>query len=219
MARVVIVNPQQIMEDGAIEAETHTITRLARTLQTPLDVLQWLARRKLVKNSAACRQCNGGMSFVRRAVLTDGYQWKCRICRTEISVRTGSFFSGSHLTLLQLLIIVYGWARNWQQDTTALEAELGPGSTHTIVDWFNFCRDICEQHLENFPKEIGGLNEDLTAKVVEIDESKFFHRKYHRGQWREGHWVFGGIERGSGKCFLVEVPDRRAQTLGPLIER
>jgi len=49
--------------------------------------------------------------------------------------------------------------------------------------------------------------------VVEIDESKYFHRKYHRGQWREGHWVFGGIERDTGKCFLVEVPDRTAATL------
>ena len=54
------------------------------------------------------------------------------------------------------------------------------------------------------------MNEDGTSVVVEIDETKFFHRKYHRGQWRPGHWVFGGIERGSGKCFLVEVPDRRA---------
>ena len=57
------------------------------------------------------------------------------------------------------------------------------------------------------------MNEDGTSVVVEIDETKFFHRKYHRGKWRPGHWVFGGIERGSGKCFLVEVPDRRAVTL------
>ena len=54
---------------------------------------------------------------------------------------------------------------------------------------------------------------------MEIDESKYFHRKYHRGQYRDGHWVFGGIERVSGKCFLVEVPDRTAATLEPLIQR
>ncbi|GFN96832.1 hypothetical protein PoB_002333800 [Plakobranchus ocellatus] len=53
--------------------------------------------------------------------------------------------------------------------------------------------------------------------VIEIDESKYFHRKYHRGQWREGHWVFVGIEHNTGKCFLAELPDRTAATLEPLI--
>jgi hypothetical protein len=30
-----------------------------------------------------------------------------------------------------------------------------------------------------------------------------FPPKVPQGQWREGHWVFDGIGRGSGKCFLV----------------
>ena len=55
------------------------------------------------------------------------------------------------------------------------------------------------------PAEIGGMDFDGNQLVVEIDESKFFHRKYHRGQWCPGHWVFGGVERGTGRCFLVEV--------------
>ena len=70
---------------------------------------------------------------------------------------------------------------------------------------------------------IGGLdfNDDgeITPKIVEIDESKFFRRKYHRGRWREGHWVFGGIERRTQKCFLVRVEQRNADTLLPLIEQ
>ena len=32
---------------------------------------------------------------------------------------------------------------------------------------------------------------------MEIDESKFGKRKYHRGRSVDGHWVFGGIEQGS----------------------
>lgn len=40
----------------------------------------------------------------------------------------------------------------------------------------------------------------------------FFHCKYHRG-----HWLFGNIKRCSAKCFLVDVPDRRAETLKVLI--
>ena len=86
-------------------------------------------------------------------------------------------------------------------------------ASHTLADWANFCRDVCEVDLETNPAVIGDFNADGTAVVVEIDESKFFHRKYHRGQWRPGHWVFGGVERLSRKCFLVEVPDRSAESL------
>ena len=61
---------------------------------------------------------------------------------------------------------------------------------------------------------INGLMQPLTmANLVEINETKYFHRKYHRQQWQEGHWVFGGIERETGKCFLMEVPDCTAATL------
>ena len=52
---------------------------------------------------------------------------------------------------------------------------------------------------------------------VEIDESKFGRRKYNRGRQVDGHWVFGGIESVSGECFLVEVQQRDANTLRPLI--
>ena len=53
---------------------------------------------------------------------------------------------------------------------------------------------------------------------MEIDESKFGKRKYNRGRWQEGHWVFGGIERHTKKAFLVEVPQRDAATLIPIIQ-
>ena len=36
------------------------------------------------------------------------------------------------------------------------------------------------------------------GEVVKIDESKFGKRKYHRGHYVKGQWVFGGTERGTG---------------------
>lgn len=52
--------------------------------------------------------------------------------------------------------------------------------------------------------------------MAAIDESKYFHSKYH-GQWMVGHWVSGGIERVTSKCILCIVPDCSAVTLEPLI--
>jgi hypothetical protein len=56
------------------------------------------------------------------------------------------------------------------------------------------------------------------GKVVETGESKFGKRKYNRGWKVEGQWVFGGIEWGSGKTFLVAVHNRMAETVAVIKE-
>jgi transposase-like protein len=56
-------------------------------------------------------------------------------------------------------------------------------------------------------------------KVVEIDESKFGKRKYHRGHRVEGQWVVGGFERGSGRVFMVPVESRDEATLIDVIRK
>lgn len=45
-----------------------------------------------------------------------------------------------------------------------------------------------------------------------------FIGKYNRGKRVDGVWVFGGVERISGKCFLVAVPDRSPDTLLDIIK-
>ena len=83
-----------------------------------------------------------------------------------------------------------------------------------LVDWCNFCREVCATVIETKSEPIGGV-----GKVLEIDESKFGKRKYHCGRRVDGVWVFGGIERESKRCFLVSVEDRSAATLVPIIKQ
>jgi hypothetical protein len=71
------------------------------------------------------------------------------------------------------------------------------------VDWCNFAREVCATILEVDSSPIGG-----PGKIVEIDESKFGKRKYHRGRRVDGIEVFGDRERGTRKCFLISVEDR-----------
>jgi hypothetical protein len=66
--------------------------------------------------------------------------------------------------------------------------------------------------LEGCSKKIGGPNQ-----TVEIDEIKFGQQKYHRGHPVQGQWVFGGAEWGSGRLFLVPVPDTTVDTLATII--
>jgi len=54
-------------------------------------------------------------------------------------------------------------------------------------------------------------------KTFEIDESKLGRRKYYRRHALKGQRVFGGVERESGRTFLVPVLDRRVGTLMTLV--
>ena len=78
------------------------------------------------------------------------------------------------------------------------------------------------------PAVMGGQGVEVTllsweARVwraeVEIDESKFGKREFNRGLVVDGHWVFGGMERTTGDCFLVEVEHKDAATLLPIIQQ
>jgi transposase-like protein len=86
-------------------------------------------------------------------------------------------------------------------------------SDRTIVDWYNFCREVLTVVCIDRREQIGG-----PGTTVEIDESKFGKRNYHRGHRVEGTWVFGGVERESGKLFMVPVEKRDSATLIPLIK-
>jgi len=62
-------------------------------------------------------------------------------------------------------------------------------------------------------KKLGEWMHRVNQLCWRLMKANFFYRKYNRRQWRQGHSVFGGIERGTGKCFLVEVYDHSAATL------
>lgn len=83
----------------------------------------------------------------------------------------------------------------------------------TIVDWKSFCSEVCVNWLDN-QEPIGG-----PGKVVEIDESKFGKRKYNVGRLVDGVWVFGGVERGTKRRFVLPVEKRNAATLIPLCKK
>ena len=54
---------------------------------------------------------------------------------------------------------------------------------HNVIYWCNFIREVGEQYLKAHPQQLGCFHDDGRLIVVEIDESKYFHRKYHREQW------------------------------------
>ena len=99
----------------------------------------------------------------------------------------------SDVSFATILMLMYLWSRQTRVTEAAAEVKI---SNRVAIDWFNFFRDVCAEYFLAHPITIGG-----PGKVVEIDESKFGKRKYNRGRSVDGHWVFGGIERGTPNAF------------------
>ena len=84
----------------------------------------------------------------------------------------GSFFEKSHLKL-SVIQLMYYWCRD-NLKVTEIARELMINK-NTVVDWLNFCRDICCHVMVQNYQPIGG-----PGTIVEIDESKFKKAKYNR---------------------------------------
>ena len=125
----------------------------------------------------------------------DGYQWRCNRCGYKRSVRSGSLFSSSHLSLLQLLLFIYFYIHD--SSLKHIMLYIGVANRKTMCAWAAVVRNVCTQWLYiadvNLP--IGGIADNTyTPIIVEVDETKFYHRKYSVGRSKKGHWVVGGIQ-------------------------
>jgi len=191
--------------------------KLCDICSSKCQLFEYLFERNLLFDFAGkCERCScGNIKLYQDKTKADDKVWRCdnRNCTVKFSVRNHSFFSGSKLSLEQITKLIYFWTYKYPQEIVLHETGL---SNHSVIDFYNFCREVCSVIVEEQSEPIGGV-----GKVVEIDESKFGKRKYNRGKRVEGVWVFGGIERDSNppKCFFAPVQDRSADTLIPIIKR
>jgi hypothetical protein len=170
----------------------------------------------LLKGSNKCKngKCRSRMNLERDSTRIDGKVWRCRTsqCRSKRSIRENSFFSNSHLEMSKILMFVYLWSKDCPSKFIKEELEI---DQKTAVNWNRFCRDIACHHYET--EDISSEKIGIVGKVIEIDESVFSKRKYHRGRLIKDYsntWVFGGVNReDSSEMFVEIVPNRTKETL------
>jgi len=206
-----IVPPAEVMDREVIREEKWRVATLLPEISSNDKCIRWLARRRLICNAVQCPSCQHPATLVVDEQHIDGHRWRCHRCRFTCSVRHESVFVESRLSLKQIILCVYFWALDLPYKNIARECSMD--NKRIVVDWCNSFREECESALDRQSSAIGGLDENGKPLVVEIEQTKYFHRKYREGEWEEGHWVFGGIERGTEKCFLAEVQDRSPRSL------
>ena len=169
-----------------------------------------------------CPSCNTNqaapntvyMAWEDRSDISDGHRWRCPNCRKTSTIRKDSFFEKSRLTLQKWLLLMFFWARQDPVSQAKIDAEV---SMDAAIDVYGWLRDICSRKLLNTNIQLGGPN-----KIVQIDESLFRHKpKHHRGRATSREvWVFGMVDTSTQPAlgYMEIVPDRRAQTLLPIIQ-
>ena len=151
------------------------------------DIISWMQSKHLLAGSKDCTTCNIAMNFSRRSDVSDGYrfvtvhsfneinQWIsnrqyqihfnrwCPQCKKCVSVREGSFFHKSKLTLQKWLILLYWWVRQYPVTDAAEEAKVEPNTAVAVYQWLCV---VCSTKLIQTRIQLGG-----NGVTVQIDES------------------------------------------------
>jgi transposase-like protein len=213
-----IVEPNLVLSVDDMMTEDYTLLSLIPLIATDDLCIIWLARHRLLANAKDCVNCGVPMRINKKRDYGDGVRWMCTNCKNSKSIRDGSFFTKSKIPLPQLVLLSYFWSNQHSNKSASRECHISKTST---IDWFNFLRDICNEWLNNNPPLLGGIElvDDIVSPVcVELDETVIRKRKYHVGRRTKTGWLFGGVDRNTGDCFLCLVPNRLAVTLLPIIQ-
>ncbi len=130
-------------------------------------------------------------------------------CRKRRCLLYRTAFTYSQKGADELIKIAYYWLCQDTHSSIVTKTGFHP---ETITKWLSACESLIVWDLsetEDYTK-IGG-----PGVTVQIDESKFGKRKYHRGHHVEGVWVVGGVEINTveRRAFFVPVENRSAATL------
>jgi hypothetical protein len=218
-ASVFLVNPVLVMQPGM--EQSFTLRELLAELRSSEEGAELGAKLGLLPNFRRCDRCTEEMRVTRPRGKEPF--WRCPNCRARSSVRSvdgggGTFFSGAKVGVGLALELGYWWSLN-VKIATVIE-QTGVVRSETVTDWNSYWRELCGNYSHRQPP-IGGRAADGSRIIVELDETVFVRRKYHRGRvLRNSFWIFGGVERGnSSRFFYVRVAQRSATVLLPLIRK
>jgi transposase-like protein len=169
--------------------------------------IEFLFANQILYSQPKCLKC-------RKKTYRSNKTWKCkdRACNWAISILKGSIFTSSKLSVNRIIYICYLWLAKCSNGSIEL---ITGHSSATISTTIASIRMMINLNISENTEKIGG-----EGVIVEIDESKFGKRKYHRGHKVDGVWIVGGVERTNSRRFFAEpVTDRSSETLLEVIQR
>jgi transposase-like protein len=197
----------KIKNDQLIKMSIPNFDSIKKILMDEKECIRFLFENDILYKPKKCEVCD---SKIRR----ESKRFRCvnKRCRSSITIFKDSFFAQNRIKCSEMMMISYFWLAKCSRESILTMTKHSP---NTITNHMKYLRELIIDTLEDESEKIGG--NDI---IVEIDESKFGRRKYHRGKRVEGVWVIGGVEKTEDKrCFLKVVEKRNHETIKELIER
>ena len=148
------------------------------------EMLNFLTELGLLPISQQCLLCGNNM---RHSKQSKTWYWICtrrvngKKCNSaKFSVRRGTFFDNSKLSIQSILRIVWNFVHHLSEEQCKQFVGISTKTNHTVGEYYCDCRNICNHCIRdprNLPK-LGGF-----GVIVEMDESYFPGQpKFNRGR-------------------------------------
>eukprot|EP00644_Phytophthora_capsici_P015370 jgi/Phyca11/113720/e_gw1.24.401.1 len=161
--------------------------------------VQWCLKVGLLPRSRPCPKCGEAMRL-----SPNGKRLRCcrASCRLERTYKKRSFFD----LKLQVAVLLLCFSKQ-EKSTHTHAPQLSLKSSHTLADWFSFCRATCALKMLRCPIQVGG-----PGHVVEIDETSI-NKKFENnvGARDPDYCLFGGVDRTTNIVFASIVENNRTK--------
>ena len=214
--KIHIVDPDLIFSEPDIRNMMFSEYEIYRLINQKFEMVELLAKLKLIQNEKFCALCGCQMSLVKINQKQTPLRWICvKPCFKTETITSMSFLSSFNITFYKFLLAIYKYIKGDEIENISNEINI---NIKTLGDLFDALRDEITKSFIKTQTAISGVYENGQKAIVEIDESLFFKRKYNRGRLNESQWYVGGIERGTRNCFIVPVPNRKSETMKQILE-
>ncbi|KAI4293427.1 hypothetical protein PAPHI01_2701 [Pancytospora philotis] len=172
------------------------------------EILEYIEKPTIVIRIVRCAACTKLMQKRSETQAFVGY--RCNYCGAFKRLQKFQNVFNTKLPILQLLRFLAYFAVGINNEHIVDLMDVSKKTIHTLVV---AVQSLIQQRLEEVPVRLGGPN-----RIVQMYESYFGKRKYNRGRLQRYAWVFGAIDIISKEFMMRTVPNRRCESIGPLIK-
>lgn len=178
--------------------------------QDPLTLALYLSEEEFLNDLEYCPHCQSNVHLERFGRSGDGVVWRCinNRCRWFGSIRRGSFFANSNLSVLDQFRLIIAFVAD---STVSSIAKMCGVARSSVTEYFIECRQMYEAALRDDPITFDQAGE------FEVDELQIKRVSLAPNVYAD-IWVQSILERRSGRVYLHRIETRSRPEMVPPIQ-